>query len=340
MDYFKFVSSDTPVGYTKAQRAVSAALYSITIPVALTGNLLLIFIVTRRPKTRTLTGFLFVNMAAADLLVTLVDMPSAMAVPYTSIQWPPGIMGDITCKAVYFGFFVAITASILSLTLMSVDRFLGVVYPLRRFPRFRNARLLSFILWLSSMIFMIPVAILWKVTDQFKPGKFQCFASFGDLLGDYKNDITFLYTYLFFLKYLIPLCLITVLYGLVSRKLWRHKVPGDRLVSRDFDSKRRQGTKKIVRTLVVVTAAFAICWLPAQSYYLTLAFNFELHDRLPRFVMFVCNWCGHSNSAVNPWLYMLLSKKFRRVLNDMMYKLYLKIYLTLSHPDPNRETCV
>lgn len=146
MDYFKFVSSDTPVGYTKAQRAVSAALYSITIPVALTGNLLLIFIVTRRPKTRTLTGFLFVNMAAADLLVTLVDMPSAMAVPYTSIQWPPGIMGDITCKAVYFGFFVAITASILSLTLMSVDRFLGVVYPLRRFPRFRNARLLSFIL--------------------------------------------------------------------------------------------------------------------------------------------------------------------------------------------------
>lgn len=34
-------------------------------------------------------------------------------------------MGDITCKAVYFGFFVAITASILSLTLMSVDRFLG-----------------------------------------------------------------------------------------------------------------------------------------------------------------------------------------------------------------------
>ena len=86
MDYFKFVFSDTPVGYTKAQRAVSAALYSITIPVALTGNLLLIFIVTRRTKTRTLTGFLFVNMAAADLLVTLVDMPSAMAVPYTSIQ--------------------------------------------------------------------------------------------------------------------------------------------------------------------------------------------------------------------------------------------------------------
>lgn len=139
---------------------------------------------------------------------------------------------------------------------------------------------------------------------------------------------------------LIPLCLITVLYGLVSRKLWRHNVPGDRLVSSDFDSKRRQETKKIVRTLVVVTAAFAICWLPAQSYNLILVFNFELHDRLPRFVMFVCNWCGHSNSAVNPWLYMLLTKKFRTVLSDMMYKLYLKIYLTLSHPDPNRETCV
>lgn len=112
MGYFEFVS--TPVGYTKAQRAVSAALYSITIPIALTGNLLLIFIVTRRPKTRTLTGFLFVNMAAADLLVTLVDMPSAMAVPYTSIQWPPGIMGDITCNnSIYFKPYTHVSGSFL-----------------------------------------------------------------------------------------------------------------------------------------------------------------------------------------------------------------------------------
>ncbi|KAJ7355151.1 hypothetical protein OS493_027943 [Desmophyllum pertusum] len=52
------------------------ALYSITMLVALTGNILL----KRKPETRLLTGFLFINMmAVADLLVTLANMPVSMA---------------------------------------------------------------------------------------------------------------------------------------------------------------------------------------------------------------------------------------------------------------------
>ena len=137
-------------------------LYSITMFLALTGNLLLIFIVASKPETRTLTGFLFVNMAVADLLVTFIAMPVTMAIPYTNLRWLPGILGQITCKVVYFSLHVSIVASILSLMLMAVDRFLGVVYvfPFRRFPSFRRAKLLTGLVWLISMIAMIPASFL------------------------------------------------------------------------------------------------------------------------------------------------------------------------------------
>ena len=62
-------------GLSSLHKTIFTVLYSMTIFVAVVGNLLLIFIIKRRPETRSLTGFLFVNMAVADLLVALIAMP-------------------------------------------------------------------------------------------------------------------------------------------------------------------------------------------------------------------------------------------------------------------------
>ena len=317
-------------------------LYSITIFAALSGNLLLIFIVTRRTEARTLTGFLFVNMAAADLLVTLIVMPVSMATPYTESEWLPDTIGDITCKTVfYIGYHVTIVASIFSLTLMSVDRYLGVAYPLHRFPHFRRAKVLTAVIWLTSMIVMIPAAVLWKI-EKPNPDKdaMYCQPAFGQFedFADNKTVMKFFYTYLFIVCYIIPLFVISVLYGLVCRKLWFQKMPGERLMSSAIDERRHQTAKKIVRTLVIVTAAFALCWLPPQAYHLIFAFDYECHQHLPRYIMFLCFWSGHANSAVNPWLYMLLSGKYRLALRDVVQGGYSNF--RASARSPHRETYV
>ena len=299
------------VDLTPLHTVIITVLYSVTIAVALTGNLLLIFIVTRRPETRTLTGFLFLNMAAADLMVTLVVMPLTMAVPYTEIKWLPGVIGHITCKGVYYGFHVTIAASILSLMFMSVDRYLAVSFPLRSFSKLRRAKVLSFVIWLISMIVMIPAAVLWKIRKGEQEDMY-CVASFTDVFGDFQKGALFFYIYLFLLIYLIPLLVIAVLYGLICCRLWRRKMPG--LVSSKTEERREAIKRKVVNTLIMITAAFALCWLPTQTYHLILAFNLQLHFRLPRIVMFMCFWFGHANSAFNPWLYMLLTPKFRIAL--------------------------
>ena len=271
---------------------------------------------------RTITGFLFVNMAAADLLVTLIAMPVSMTLPYTEMRWLPGILGNITCKLVSVSLHVSILASILSLMLMSVNRFLGVVFPFARFSSFRRAKVLTITIWLCSMIAMIPAAVLWKI-EKGEAGGMHCQPAFRDVFGDYEKGMRVFYTYLFLAGYLIPLLVISVLYGMTCRQLWRQKKDDRQRLSIALEIiERHEARKTTVRTLVIVTAAFAICWLPSQTYHLIFAFNNDLHRSLPRYVMFVCFWFGHANSALNPWLYMLLTNKFLTALREIFLGSY------------------
>lgn len=301
---------------SRLQVGTFTALYCVTIQLSLIGNVLLIFIVTRKSDVRTLTTFLFVNMAVADLLVTLIVMPVSVEFLYTDgIQrWLTGILGHVTCTLVYYSSYVTLAASILSLSIMSVDRYLGVVYPLRRFPQFRKAKVLTVTIWLSSMIFSIPVALAWRLEEVKPLNMYLCTPNFL-MLG--KFGMVGFYMYLFLLMYLTPLLLMSSLYILVGRTLWLRNLPG-RQLSNQGQQRNEMTKRKVVRTLVIITAIFAICWLPAQCYHLVLAFRPDVHDKIPQYVMVLVFWLAHANSAVNPWLYMILSDNFRKALCDVV----------------------
>lgn len=298
--------------FSPLQTAMFTALYCVTILLSLIGNAFLIFIVTRKADVRTLTAFLFVNMAVADILVTLIVMPVSVEWLYTDgIQkWLPGILGHVTCTLVYYSSYVTLAASIFSLLIMSVDRYLGVVYPLRRFPRFRQTKVLTMTIWLSAMIFSIPVAMTWRL-EEFK--LFNIYICTPNFLMLGKFGMKGFYTYLFLLMYLIPLLLISSVYILVGRTLCLRSLPG-RELSNHGQQRNEMTKRKVVRTLVIITAMFAVCWLPTQCYHLVLAFRPDIHDKIPQFVTILCFWLAHANSAINPWLYMILSENFRKAL--------------------------
>ena len=118
---------------------VITVLYAITMLVAFAGNSFLVYIVWKKPEVRSLTSFLFVNMAIADLLVTLVVMPWSISFIYTDSLWMiPGVFGKVMCKGVVYTAYVTLTASILCLTFMAIDRYCAIVHPLRRHLWFRR----------------------------------------------------------------------------------------------------------------------------------------------------------------------------------------------------------
>ena len=288
-----------------------AILYTIIILLALVGNVFVIYILYKKPETRRLTSFMYVNLALADLLVTVVVMPQSMQTILMDAKWIDGGFGVFLAKLIVFLFFVALTASIFSLTAVSLDFFFAIVLPMHKFPRFRNKKVLVPIIWIGSMCLMIPWLIIVDVKESSMNFRFSQFDE------NVQASVRGVYLYLVTTIYVMPLTTMCILYGQVCQKLRTHKAPGIPLNNRA--THRANATKRqIIRMSIAIVVAFALCWLPAHVYHMIMAIDLNLHYSLPEYVMPVCFLCGHANSTVNPWLLIYFKKRFRVVFRRMM----------------------
>lgn len=125
------------------------------------GNTLVIYVVLPNPQMRSTTNLLIINLAIADLLFTIFCVPFT-AIDYTLAVWP---LGNVCCKIVQYLIIVSALASIYTLVLMSLDRFLAVVYPIssRSFRNERNTLKAITILWALILSTTIPVIFLHGV---------------------------------------------------------------------------------------------------------------------------------------------------------------------------------
>ena len=87
---------------------ILTVLYAITMLVTFAGNGFLIYIVWKKPEVRSLTSFMFVNMAIADLLVALIVMPWSITQVHTDGLWMiPGVFNNNNNTQDEFSYFSA-----------------------------------------------------------------------------------------------------------------------------------------------------------------------------------------------------------------------------------------
>ena len=80
------------MGDSDTEEIIFTVMYAITMLVALAGNTLLIYIVWKKPEVQSLSSFMFVNIAAADLMVTW-----SIAHRFNGSIWlVKGTLGEIT----------------------------------------------------------------------------------------------------------------------------------------------------------------------------------------------------------------------------------------------------
>ena len=120
---------------------------------------------------------MYVNLAVADLLVTAVVMPQSMELIILDNLWIDGTIGELLAKLIMFVFFVAVTASVFSLTAVAFDFFFGIVLPMQKFPRLGNKKVLVPTIWIPSMCLMTP----WLITIKVKNSRIEFkFTQFGE----------------------------------------------------------------------------------------------------------------------------------------------------------------
>jgi len=143
---------------SQVERIVSLAvpiLFGIIVVVGLLGNLLVVIVVTANQQMRSTTNLLIINLALADLLFIVFCVPFT-AVDYMLPYWP---FGDVWCKMVQYLIVVTAYASVYTLVLMSLDRFLAVVHPIASIyvRTERNASSAIMVTWVLIVLLALPV---------------------------------------------------------------------------------------------------------------------------------------------------------------------------------------
>lgn len=137
-------------------------MYSLSFILGFIGNLMALRVLTSR-RSRRLAGVsatrsLLVNLAVCDLAVVCVCMPITLGNQiYTA--W---VYGDLLCRAVPFTQAVSVSASVLTLTVISVNRYYSVRSPLRARAMFTRRRILVTVavVWTVSSLMCAPIAVM------------------------------------------------------------------------------------------------------------------------------------------------------------------------------------
>ncbi|CAF1927053.1 unnamed protein product [Rotaria magnacalcarata] len=123
------------------------------------GNILVLYAIQTEKNLRTVSNLFILSLALADLSVGLFVMPLSAA-NIIAGRWP---FSSVICKMWLSIDYVASTASIFNLVLLSLDRYWAVVYPLRYLQKRTRRRATIFILlvWFISSLWA-PAVIFWS----------------------------------------------------------------------------------------------------------------------------------------------------------------------------------
>lgn len=305
-------------------------LFILYICVAVTGNLAVIIVVASRKYMRTPANLYISSLSFADLIIALVVIGNT-AKSFSKIYLEYNIY---RCVLVPYFEVVAISASVLSLMAITVDRYQAVLHKrVHKTPLKFAAKIVSMV-WLSAVIYGLRV--IPQFYGKLKPSDdigsqnssstdrndFR-FDSSANTTGIHRwscdffmeeddNDIVFR-IFDFLILFVVPFIAMIVMYGRIISTLWRKKIP----VGTGLRRKRR-----VAKMLLISVLVFIICWVPfyVQEFVgdgMIITGKHVDRNVLAAFrIIFIL--LSFSNCCLNPVIYAYFNCNFRYELKYMI----------------------
>ena len=275
--------------------------YSLIILLGLLGNSLVIYMIIRYRTMRTVTNFFIANLALADLLVDTLCLPFTLV--YTLLDdWT---FGAVLCHMVPFAQALSVHVSILTMTVIALERYRCIVFHLGRRLTWHSSFLIMGITWTTSAILAAPLAIFREYREEEIPSInlhiTVCSEKWPQ--GTSRGGVIYSLSMLL-LQYIIPLAIISYAYICIWVKLKNHISPS----SRNDSINRRKKTTKMLALVVVV---FAFCWLPFHVFQLASDLDLALRFEEYKLIYTVFHIGAMCSTFTNPVLYGWMNKNYR-----------------------------
>ncbi|XP_028448899.1 trace amine-associated receptor 13c-like [Perca flavescens] len=263
-------------------------------------NLLIIISVSHFRQLHTPTNILLLSLAVSDLLVGLVLMP-AESIRNTTCWF----LGDIVCSLYNYLSVIITVASIGTIVLISVDRYVAICDPLHYNIRItvNRVKLCVYLCWL----YCVSYSFLCVKDDLTQPGRYN--SCYGEcvLVVDYVLKAVDLV-----LSFIVPFTVIIALYlrifavAVCQARAMRSHITAVTL-QHSVTPKAKKSELKAARNLGVLVVVFLICFCP---YYGLLIAGDDWVSASSSFVVYLF----YLNSCLNPVIYAFFYPWFRKAV--------------------------
>ncbi|XP_026328615.1 cardioacceleratory peptide receptor-like [Hyposmocoma kahamanoa] len=284
--------------------------------VVLNASVIAALLCTNARKSRM--NFFIMQLAIADLFVGMI-LVFADIIQKITIAW---LAGEFMCKLVKFLQAVVMYASTYVLVALSIDRCDAITNPMNFSGSWNRARGLIVSAWLISIVFSIPIFILYEVKEV--QGQLQCWID----LGSPRRWQVWM-TLVSIMIFVLPALTIAACYAVIVLTIWtkskavvmsppvnsrRTKTMRNGQVECDPESRRassrglipRAKIKSVKMTFVIVFV-FILCWSPYIVFDLLQVYNHIPPTQTNMAIATLIQSLAPLNSAANPLICCMFS---------------------------------
>ena len=293
------------------QNAIGALFMLVIILLSIFGNTAVVLAIHKSPKLREdIANKLLINLSLIDLLSSVCVMPYSF-LALIEDKW---LFSDEWCTAQCALNYCCIIVSMLTLSMISIDRYVAIVFPLRYTSIITNTVVytMATCTWLQGFAFAaIPIVCQWVVYDYWEV---VCAIDWDQ----HRDHGGLIYVIVAFIAcFIIPGGVMLYCYGRIFRESSRHfqkRKVFDRSIAKDPATEK--AIRKVILSLAVVVLMFFICMsLFCVTKVIKIFFS---ADSVPVWLNFVATFAQFAASATNPLIYGIFRQDFRVAFSKLL----------------------
>ncbi len=296
-----------------------SAFYGIICVVGITGNLMVAIVLLRVKSLRSTTSDFLVHLSFVDFMVSVLVIPSFLAARPDALS-NRGFFGELWCRfyTSEFLFWLFTAVCVFCLITVNLERYAAIVYPHKYKQLFtkRNKYVMIVACWVLAIVTRSYFLFLYGL-DEVNGCLFLGWpneaaqVAFG--LYSFAANLVLPFAVMVFAQTRVISTLNRQLKMLTERTTSTGVTPNDRR-----EMWQLRASKTLVKTLLACVVTFAVCWTPNQVWFLLFNFGIPMnpggHFHLLTIILAV------GNSCVNPIIYTLTNKPFRKGIREVFCK--------------------
>eukprot|EP00062_Callorhinchus_milii_P006834 gi/632947815/ref/XP_007889253.1/ PREDICTED: P2Y purinoceptor 8-like [Callorhinchus milii] len=285
-------------------RTALPIVYMLVMVISLPGNGLSLILLLFNTKPKTPSIIFMINLTVTDLLLACF-LPFQCIYHWNGNNW---VFGPRLCNVVTVLFYANMYGSIMTMTCISVERYLGVVHLVRTNTwRKRFALGICLGMWVFILIVFLPLELTDLTYQVHDLNITTCFDILKkDMLPNQAAWASFLFT-LFFILFLVPFFITVFCYIRIVLKLVHS--------SEHFSSEQK---RRAIWLALIVLLVFITCFAPNNIILLIHMISRLFFDKGIYAAYKITLTLSCLNSCLDPFIYYLACKEFRKKLRQFL----------------------